>query len=81
MGMLLKNYITDDAEPLSSMANNLATNRALDRLGMGTTVKDNTFNFTLNIENAEGVQEFFNSSLEKELNKAISNFSYGGSSQ
>lgn len=75
MGMLLKNYITDDTEPLSSMTNNLATNRALDRLGMGTNVSGNTFTFNINLEGGtEGLQDFITYGLEKEVTKSLQFF-------
>lgn len=75
MGMLLKNYMTDDTEPLSSMANNVATNRALDRLGMGTNVSGNTFTFNINLEGGtEGLQDFITYGLEKEVTKSLQFF-------
>lgn len=75
MGMLFKNYMSDDKEALSSVANNVATNRALERMGMGNTVSGNTFTFNLQVEGgAEGLQEFFDYRLNEKLVETIQFF-------
>lgn len=75
LGVWGKNLMQDDVDPMAAVANSVATNKALERAGLGTTVSDNTFNFNIQLEGGtEGLQEFFDYGLDKKLTETLQFF-------